>query len=282
MLSFPAAPADLHLARALDGRLWPHRFTPQSRAPHRHAEVELNLVTAGRAAYLLGDRRYDLTRGALVWLFPGQDHILLDESADYAMWIGVFKPALLARACVSPASAPLRESDPPGRWLRCVSLEASARLRALFEEVAALREDAARHNAGLGYALLSAWAEYQKAEEAAAGPDVHPAVERAARLLRDEADALTIEQIAARVGLSASRLSRLFHRQTGVALVDFRNRQRVQRFLRLYGRGRAVSASGAALDAGFGSYPQFYRVFKDQMGCSPAEYRRRMQGGEES
>ena len=100
--------------------------------------------------------------------------------------------------------------------------------------------------------------------------------ERAARLLRDEADPLPLDQVAARVGLSASRLSRLFHQQTGVTLVDFRNRQRIQRFLRLYGRGRRVSISQAALDAGFGSYPQFHRVFKQQMGCSPADYRRRL------
>ena len=277
MLSFSAVPDDLHLPRASAGRLWLHWFTPQRRAPHRHAEIELNLVISGRAAYLLGDRRYDLTRGSLVWLFPAQDHILLDESADYAMWIGVFTPALLARACLTPEAVPLCASNPPGQWCRRLTLEPSMRLQDLFGEVARVPEDTAHYNAGLGYALLSAWAAYQGAEEPAAGPDVHPAVEQAARLLRDEADLFSVEQIAARVGLSASRLSRLFHQQTGVALVDFRNRQRLQRFLRLYGPGRAVSVSEAALDAGFGSYPQFYRVFQQQMGCSPAEYRRRMQ-----
>ena len=277
MLSLPAVNDDLHLSAVYDGRLWLHGYTPQTRAPHRHAEVELNLVTAGRAAYLLGDRRYDLTRDTLVWLFPGQDHILLDESADHAMWIGVFKPALLARACVTPFTAPLREADPPGHWNRRLASEQSARLQALLQELYAVGGDTARYNAGLGYALLSAWAAYHEAAEQAAGPDVHPAVERAARLLRDEADPVSVEQIAARVGLSASRLSRLFHQQTGIALVEFRNRQRLQRFLRLYGRGRAVSVLDAALDAGFGSYPQFHRVFKRLMGCSPAEYRRRMQ-----
>ncbi len=100
-------------------------------------------------------------------------------------------------------------------------------------------------------------------------------MEQAARLLRDEADCLSVEQLAARVGLSASRLSRLFHQQTGIALVEFRNRQRLQRFLRLYGAGKKSSVLSAAFDAGFGSYPQFYRVFQQQMGCSPAEYRQR-------
>ena len=281
MLSFSAFSDDLHLPSAAAGRLWLHRFTPQRRTPHRHAEIELNLVTSGRAAYLLGDRRYDLSRGSLVWLFPSQDHILLDESADYAMWIGVFTPALLAHACVTPEAAPLCASDPPGQWCRRLSLDPSARLQALFGEIAEVQQDTARYNAGLGYALLSAWAAYLGAEEPAAGPDVHPAVEQAARLLRDEADLFSVEEIAARVGLSASRLSRLFHQQTGVALVDFRNRQRLQRFLHLYGKGRTMAVSEAALDAGFGSYPQFYRVFQQQMGCSPAEYRRRIQGGEE-
>ncbi len=281
MLSFPAAPDDLHVSDLYAGRLWRHGHRPQMRTPHRHAEVELNLVTAGHAAYLLGDRRYDLTRDTLVWLFPGQDHILLDESEEYSMWIGVFTPALLARVCITPPAAALRASDPPGQWRRRLAPEASARLRGLFGEVCGTWEDMARYNAGLGYALLSAWAAYHEAAEAAAGPDVHPAVERAARLLRDEADQTTVEQIAARVGLSASRLSRLFHQQTGITLVDFRNRQRLQRFLRGYGRGRAVSVLDAALDAGFGSYPQFHRVFKQQMGCSPAEHRRRMQEGNE-
>ena len=274
MLSFSAgSKEELGLGNERDGRLWPYTFVPQPRAAHRHAEIELNLVTAGRAVYLLGDRRYDLTRNSLVWLFPDQDHILLDESANYAMWIGVWTPGLLARVCTTPRTVLLRELDPPGRFCRQLSEAQSQRLCALFRDVEREPETALFH-AGLGYALLSAWAAFQAADEPAAGPDVHPAVERAARLLRDEADPLPMEQLAARVGLSASRLSRLFHQQTGVALVDFRNRQRIQRFLRLYGRGRAVSLLDAALDAGFGSYPQFYRIFTQQMGCTPAQYRR--------
>ena len=281
MLSFSASnDDDLHLPETLSGSLWQHRFTSHSRAPHRHAELELNLVTGGRAAYLLGDRRYDLTAGTLVWLFPAQNHILLDESADHAAWIGVFKPRLVAEICTTSAEAVLKAADPFGHFTRKLRPGASERLQLLFLEVFGAQADTARYNAGLGYALLSAWSAYQSAEEPAVGPEVHPAVEHAARLLRDESDCLSVEQLAAQVGLSASRLSRLFHQQTGIALVDFRNRQRLHRFLHLYGRGRRVSILEAALDAGFGSYPQFHRVFKEQRGCSPAEYRRRIQGEE--
>ncbi|MGH7992300.1 MAG: helix-turn-helix domain-containing protein, partial [Limisphaerales bacterium] len=65
--------------------------------------------------------------------------------------------------------------------------------------------------------------------------------------------------------------------QTGVALADFRNRQRIERFLQLYGTGQRLTMLNAALAAGFGSYPQFHRVFKRVLGCSPGHYRKRQE-----
>jgi transcriptional regulator GlxA family with amidase domain len=68
----------------------------------------------------------------------------------------------------------------------------------------------------------------------------------------------------------------LFAQHTGVTIVEFRNRQRIERFLALYGSGHRHDLLSAALAAGFGSYAQFHRVFRRIMGCSPAEYRRRL------
>jgi transcriptional regulator GlxA family with amidase domain len=103
---------------------------------------------------------------------------------------------------------------------------------------------------------------------------VHPAVEIAARLIQHETEPLRVDELAHRAGLSACHLSRLFHAQTGVTLIDFRNRQRLERFLHLYGQGRRMNMLEAATHAGFGSYAQFHRVFKRLMGYAPAEYRR--------
>ena len=267
----------LSLPTALEGRLWHHTYREAVRRPHRHAEVEFNLVTAGTATYLLGERRYDLRPNTLVWLFPGQDHVLLDESPGYAMWIGVFRPGFLRRVCTTPDSAPLLADDPAGRFCRRIGDGHARRLDALLGEVAAAEDAPDVHNAGLGYALLSCWAAHRNAEDGPPGADVHPAVERAVRLIRDEPDPLTLDEIARRSGLSPSRLSRLFSRQTGVSLVDFRNAQRLERFLRLYGQGRRLTLLEAALEAGFGSYAQFHRVFTQRMAQSPSEYRRRHQ-----
>lgn len=71
---------DLQLRESVDGRVERHVAAHGSPRGHRHAELELNLVVRGRASYLLGERRYDMTPGTLTWLFPGQDHVLVDES----------------------------------------------------------------------------------------------------------------------------------------------------------------------------------------------------------
>jgi hypothetical protein len=74
-------------------------------------------------------------------------------------------------------------------------------------------------------------------------------------------------------GVSPSHLSRLFKAQTGVSISRFRNQQRLQRFQLLYGHGRRTTALAAAVEAGFGSYAQLHRVFRELTGRSPSALR---------
>jgi AraC-like DNA-binding protein len=257
-----------------DGDLWHYSNQGRTHAMHHHAELEFNLVTQGAGLYLLANRKYQVRRGDLLWLFPAQEHVLIEQTVDFEMWIGICKPAAIRRIATDLGAQVLRQADPAGEYCRRLTQRDLAGLEALFEEVAVVHDRPGHFNAGLNYALLSAW---EKFEHAADVPvhDVHPAVEKAARLIRDETAALGLDELARRAGLSSSRLSRLFKQQTGVALVDFRNRQRIERFLRLYGTGQRLKMHDAALEAGFGSYPQFHRVFKRVIGCSPGSYRRR-------
>ncbi|MCK6471312.1 MAG: AraC family transcriptional regulator [Planctomycetes bacterium] len=264
----------MNLPSGFDGRLWRYVERGVAHPMHRHAELEFNFVVRGRARYLLGDRRYDIGRHALIWLFPGQEHILVDRARDLEMWIAVFRPALVKRTARGAVARTLRAANPPGYFCRSLSEAAARSLGALCASVAAAEEDAVRCNLGLGYALLEAWTAFGAAREGAGGLDVHPAVERAAWILRDRSDLPDLEGLAAEAGLSPSRLSRIFKEQMGVPLAAFRNRCRLDRFLALYGEGRRTTMLAAALDAGFGSYPQFHRIFRRMMGVSPADYRR--------
>ena len=258
-----------------EGAVWRYPSSgPTRRRLHRHEELELNLVVAGTAKYLVGERRCDLARGTLIWLFPEQNHLLLDESADYAMWIVVISPALLRRVCRGLPARQLLADDPGEALARSLRPGQGLWLSSLLADIAAAGADADQVNAGIAYAVLGAWAAFNSAETAALGLDVHPAVERAARILRDESDRENFDALAEKCALSRSRLSRLFKQQAGVSLVEYRRRQCLERFLAIYGRGRRLTILSAALQAGFGSYANFHRVFKQLMRQSPAEYRR--------
>jgi AraC-like DNA-binding protein len=264
----------LPMPEARDGLAWLYLPKGRIHPMHHHDELELNLVMRGRGRYLLGDRRYDLTRHMLVWLFTRQDHILLDTTPDFACWILVWKPEAVKRACANPATKVLLDPDPVGHFCRRLSAERVEGLNGLLKGLQEAERDPERFNYGIGYALLAAWAAFEEAERLPAGLDVHPAVERAAFILRDRDEHKDLEELAEDAGLSPARLSRLFKQQMGVPLAHYRNQQRLERFLRAYGTGQRTTMLDAALQAGFGSYPQFHRVFKALMGRSPAAFRK--------
>jgi transcriptional regulator GlxA family with amidase domain len=59
--------------------------------------------------------------------------------------------------------------------------------------------------------------------------------------------------------------------------VGYRNQSRIERFFELYGEGNRRNLTQSAYAAGFGSYAQFHRVFKEALGYSPGELKRNPQ-----
>ncbi len=265
---------NLGLRLGAAGRVGHHVAADGPPRAHRHAELELNLVVRGTASYLLGDRRYELTTRTLTWLFPEQDHVLVDESPDHELWWVVFRPELVSRTAAAMPLAPLVERDPAGQFSRRLDMRSAGRLDALLRELHdAEQVDDALLNAGLPYLLVSAWRAFLESEDLVAGVDVHPAIETVARCLRADPEVGNLDALARKASLSPSHLSRIFKAQTGISITRFRNQRRLERFMTIYGDGRRTTALAAALDAGFGSYAQFYRVLRTETGHAPTALR---------
>jgi AraC-like DNA-binding protein len=261
----------LDLPIELDGMVWRYDGPAAANRRHRHAELELNLVTRGHGTYLLEDRRYEIRRGDLLWLFPGQEHVLIEQTAGFSMWIAVFRRRALQRTVSDPSLRPLRERIHKGETCRRLGPEEFRRCDVLLREIAAYADNASLTNSGLAYALLLAWHIFASARHIPVRK-LHPGVERVARAIRDGADGLQLDELGRIAELSPSRLSRLFRQQTGSSIVQFRNRQRIERVRRILQSQETATLLDAALEAGFGSYPQFHRVFRQLCGCSPADY----------
>ncbi|MEM1108107.1 MAG: helix-turn-helix transcriptional regulator [Planctomycetota bacterium] len=244
---------------------------------HRHDEWEFNLIDRGWVEYLIRGQRYRLPTDSLTWLLPQQPHVLIDHSRDMRMWVGIFSEALVRQ---------MTRDAGLSRWQRLLDRDRSVELqgRILAEPEAEMLGGLCRRvadldgtthqrgKAGVAWLLSEAFQVYEHAADIPAGTHLHPAVEHAARLLHERAhlrDADDLDAIAERCHVSRAHLSRLFARQIGMSLTDFRARQRVRLFRELVGRGSRLTLEEAATAAGFGSYAQCYRSVRRELGCRP-------------
>ncbi len=102
----------------------------------------------------------------------------------------------------------------------------------------------------------------------------HPMVVRVVRMLAKD-PSLSGKYLASELGMSLSRLARVFKTEMGMSLVEYRNRLRLERFQVMVDEG-GENLLAAAMAAGFGSYAQFYRVFRAVRGTMPRAYVREL------
>jgi transcriptional regulator GlxA family with amidase domain len=83
-----------------------------------------------------------------------------------------------------------------------------------------------------------------------------------------------INELARRVGLSPTSLSRAFRAREGVALSEYLKMARVARARELL-TTTALPTAAIAYAAGFGTRVTFFRAFRRATGMTPDEYRSR-------
>ena len=221
------------------------------RPRHFHAEPELNLITRGTATFGIGNEQKTLSRGDVVLFHPGQDHVLLSASADLGLFAVALSPELAARACGALAQV-------SSRGFRMSALETTEAERALSD----LAGDTSGSTVDAPLADLFRAAGARSAQ-------THVLSRLALQHVSTNPGVSGTELVRA-VRTQPSALSRHFHDDMGIRLVEYRARLRLIAFVRLVDQGHPLSR--AALDAGFGSYVQCHRVFSATLGCSPRRY----------
>jgi AraC-like DNA-binding protein len=288
---------DLKLANRYDGLIYlvESARNPPTIKSHHHVELELNLVVRGTISYVLGERRFTFGRRTLLWLFPSQEHQLVDRSSDAQNYVAVFKPRLIARSCRSATYEGLKRdtADVDGVLHTVLPVETFDLVRKTMDGLmeAAPDPDVLNReagfgvnsdfrydhgdpdglNAGLHHLLLLCW-RCQCAGKALDGAvELHSAVLKALESLSKGNEKLSLRSLALRCGSSEAHLSRMFTRQIGVSVSRYRNSVRLGRFLEYYRQPEQKTITEAVYAAGFGSYAQFHRVFTQVYGRGPRE-----------
>lgn len=226
-----------------------------------HPNLEFNLVISGRGTCFLEGRQHELLPGTLLWIAPGEYHQLL-RSPDFEMWLAILDPTHFA---------PHMLADVVANPCRLLASEDALALDRLLSHLSQDSDQPEVYLAGADYLFRSAW----HATMSSPGPTrkaLHPAVKQALDILRSSTTTPSSADLARLCGVTHGYLSQLLNEQTGRGFIEWRNCIRIERFVLAYPKSGDLLT--AALDAGFGSYTQFHRVFCDMLGSTPGEWAR--------
>ncbi|MDR7385151.1 helix-turn-helix domain-containing protein [Promicromonospora iranensis] len=273
--------------------LWVRQGAPPvMRRPHRHDDLELNLVHAGRLDYLFGGSYLRVEAGEVALFWGGTPHQLVDPGATPTdvSWVHIpltevlswtlpaEQVAVLLRAwlVVVPATALVRDVAAlftswhhdvlDGGHSTVVMLEAQAFVRRVLAGVA---QDGSDRGRGPGRGRGPTAEPVSAPQSGAAGR----AAEMAQFVAEHYRSPITASDVARAVHLSPSHAMTLFKRVVGTTVGTYIARCRVAEAQRLLITSDRTTAE-IAHAAGFTAQSSFYDTFRQVCGVAPGDYRR--------
>jgi AraC family transcriptional activator of pobA len=234
-------------------------------APHRHVNLhQIFLITDGVLDLSLDGVRQRPALPAVLNIPPGTVHAFRFEAGTEG-YVLTMPPADFPELFGHETAALQHPFDAPGSGL----MQAMARIAGLHSATGPLRRLRLRAAA---IDLCCAVAELAGAVADSAGPARIPQLEALIRAHLSEG--WQVEDYARALGLSDRHLRRLCLEATGLSTHGFIAATRLREACRLLAYTRMqVQEVGFAL--GFDDPAYFVRVFRQGMGLSPTEYRRR-------
>lgn len=278
-MSFPvdAAPAPgAPAAQADTYGLASWRCVPELMAlPHRHTEIELNLLLAGEIVYAHRDRLVRLSPGRLAIFWAAIPHQLVERPVvcDFCiftipleLFLGWRLPGSLVQELL--AGAMVIDPDASNAALDALLLPRWHHdlCTAPDDPVVVLKEMEAR--------LWRLALQHARLGQRAGRSEPHSAAEKMAQYIVAHYQApLTVEAVALAVGLHPNYASTAFKRTFGMTIWEYTLQYRVTQAQRLLVTTDA-SVLDVALQSGFGSLSSFYAAFQRFTGRTPKTMRR--------
>lgn len=251
---------------------------------HWHDEVEFTLAASGQMEYRINDSRYLLSAGQGLFCNSGALHSGSMQEGDCDYISITVHPRLLSGFEGSVVGAkyvtPLVES----RGLSSLLLTRDEPWQAgAIDDLYKVYELCSQRPEGYEllvqsifmqiWAGLSAHYSGQVSRGQTDDPEKLRRLREILTFLHEHyADKITLEDIAAHVGLCKSECCRFFKRQMGTPLFDYLLDYRIGRSLRSLKSGSSVAQAAEA--SGFGDPSYYAKVFRAHTGRSPSQYRK--------
>lgn len=247
-----------------------------SSGAHWHDFYEVSLVLDGTGEHRLNGRVSHLERGSFFLVTPVDFHEVIPTPGEIlhlynAVFLKHFLRPEIAELLLQEGGAfavELDESD---------TVRLAAEFKRMQEEVETPRPGGEWLAAGaMERVLMDAKRLYgfDRADPVAfVDPHVHPAVAKAlSHMERHFREGMTLESVAAHVGLSANYFSEIFRKHAGFTFQENLLHLRLRFAHALLGMSR-LPVTEICYASGFGSLPNFERAYKRKYGSTPRQTR---------
>jgi AraC family transcriptional regulator len=234
---------------------------------HSHDYHCIGFLISGRGTAELGTQRWTIQPGCLNVIPGGVQHVEWCGTRQ-VRWCGIEIPALrdeFAAEARRVFDRPFQVSGGP----------AAAIVVRMYREIRLADDASALSLQGLGLELLATLA---RVFRPSAGEGRGGWIARAEDYLRANfQETLTLDEVAAEVGVHPTHLARVFRRQFGSSMGEFLRGLRIEHAVRLLAQGH-MQLSEISQCSGFSDQAHFTRVFKRHLGMTPGAYRLRLCG----
>ena len=232
-------------------------------APHLHTSAELIYVENGEATLTLGSLEFNLRSGDFALIMPSTLHSVSPVSEDVTLYVTNAKcdliPDIIKRLSgLRPASPVLRSNDVPKELLYAFSAVAAERDRYI-----------AYSWTHLMFTLVVSGLRFAEIHDGVTSNLSNKVLSYLGLHYREQ---ISLDQLAEAMGVSRFHLSHLFSNKLGIGFKEYLNNLRVE-----YAKGllRTTDTPIASIYevSGFENQRTFNRVFKENTGASPRDYR---------
>jgi AraC family transcriptional regulator len=234
---------------------------------HSHDYHCIGLLISGRGTAELGAQRWTIRPGWLNVIPGGVQHVERCSTRQ-VRWCGIEIPALRDEFAAEARRAfnrPFQVSGGP----------AAAIVVRMYREMRLDDDASALSLHGLGLELLATLARVSRPSAVEGRGRWMARVEDYLRANFQET--LTLEEVAAEVGVHPTHMARVFRRQFGASMGEFLRGLRVEHAARLLAHDH-LQLSEISRCSGFFDQAHFTRVFKRHLGMTPGAYRLRLRG----
>ena len=237
--------------------------------PHFHDAIEIIFTLSGTATAICNGVKYPQTPGSIFFAASNEIHYFTDRTDDTDGLVIDIEPHLL-----SGSAARLRESIPVSRiW------EDSGMQHQLWELVHFMHRNMKDHYCTLGQevqtalttAILTLLLDCVELENAVLP---NATITQILNYCQEHCtEPLSLELLSQELGLSVSHISRIFSKKLKISFSNYVNGLRLGVAVNLMNASN-ITVTKAATYAGFPTIRTFNRVFLEQYGMTPSQYRK--------